>query len=518
MKVQQAATANPIHKLVTMFADLNQKKSGCQCVFDGICSCESAMHVLGCMEKACSSGDCQCVDANGVNHSSRSCTAIANECPGIGLTCALEQTTCAVKDIAAPVRHTAAVYHVKTVNGEFGRAVVPVEKFEAMKVKLEGQEHRSFAQVVITIFVVFMVGFAMASSRNQAIAKHTWASVDGVVPHFIAVSWHFLLAHFIAILLLEKPIDAIAHVVLVFIAMVVSCFSTHSLKNKPAELEGFRSICNALLMWVNAGAVQSVQSNFQSSYVQVLLSLVGMTALYAIIVFALDAIKPSREWNDGVENSATAGMFTAGLVLWMHMLLTGEYRTIKSSHPTVPGSFETDMLIVHSIALFVAAVVLTPPLQNLKKKASGYWLLRVYDILLSVVGLLPYFGAALTLPHVFVVKMGFVSGDTITLLAVAIVSSLFAVLLICICTFSSFLNDKTNEHGAALIDILIGFGSFLMGMGWSSLLDNSVTAMSKAEGDQNPFTTKLVVTVLLTMIILPIYILSMKPVIMSKGS
>jgi len=567
LRAQSLTPAMP-HLLFQM----DSQPVSCQCNFEDKCSCDGVLKFMECIKKSCE-GDCNCIDED-VNHFAGACSAMEGQCSKVGLTCGQAEATCGKKKVAWPAgalamrlreedkaklvqaqggkktkdssakkdagkqrkkdaakklkkeatkkskkdaakksKQDAAKKSEKEATTDGGKYVSkPVHDSKVQAVKSQG--HRDFALGIIVALVVISVFVSMALSANTFVSKNTLGTIDFIVVHFISIAWFIVISHSMAYFKLTGLKRVLLHMAVSVACVLIAIFTSWRLRDNEFTLAVFGSIFNPMVMWVNAGFVQTVQQHGHT-FTVVLLHTLGLMIWYAFLSFALFHLVKNtcqREFGDGTVDSMAGGAMAAGFVLLVHYAISGSYQQVGGAHTNPPSWMETMTTLVVSAVYLAGAIVLQPVVKK-RIDASPYSHKRALTVVSNVLGLLPYFSIVLSFGHLIIdqVQSGGSSDAVTTHLLHAVASTAVGVLMIFLCAYVPAL-----KNSLATTALLVGLGGFMIGAAWSSLMDNSVTMMLAGKGFAHPFIEKLEITAVLTAFVFPTYCFYLKPAIMEK--
>lgn len=537
-----SARQNHTHRLraqslsVTMpsfLVQLGQQGPSCQCTFDDQCSCEGALKFMECVKNACSSDACQCLDEYGTNHFLQSCSQMADECAGTGLKCTQEKATCKDKGVAWDSKiEQAAVKESGPVEEEAAevdpKKYVLHTKYKATVRQMRSHGHRMFAQGIIVTLMMLSVTIPLLSSSNALIVQNTWSIIDAVVVTFLAVAWFIVVHHSLDYFHLKGMEAIFVHMAVSVLFLLASAMISWNLRNNVVNVSIFKGIFGPMVMWCNAGFVETVQKQFNHSSWLVLLVLGGLAIYYAVLGltfhYVVAGFATTKGYGDDTENHMAAGALACGVVLWCHMVISGSYQTLEGPHDS-PTSFVRTMMLnglgICFIALsFICLPVLSRVGRNLKEANVGsknYWKRRLVEVGVDFVKTLPCFFTMMSLAHLILNHMGYMNGSVSARLVLALTSTAIGGLMIALCSYAPFLKRDT-DRARELSGLLLGVGGFITSVAWSGLLDNSINMMVEGEGYAHPFVAKLGITGFVTAFVFPVYCLYLKPLIISKSS
>jgi hypothetical protein len=373
---------------------------------------------------------------------------------------------------------------------------------------------------------VLSVTIAMVSSANALVSKNTWGVIDFVVVTFLAVSWFIVVIHSLDFFKLTGWWKIAAHCGVSMLFLFLALLGSWSLRKQEVGGAVFAGIFTPMVMWCNAGFVETVQKHFKDSSLYVFLFLIALVGWYALVALFFHFVvskATERGWGDDLQAAMAGGALAGGFVLWCHMMITGTYHTIEAPRAAAPPLMTVVILNALSVFYIALSLICLPVLSRKSKSyidaavgSSGYWKLRMCSIAKAFVSWLPYFSFVLSLAHLVLEHTGYSSGSISAQLCLALTSTAIGILLIYLCAYVPFLKRDT-EIAQQLSAMLVGLGGFMVGVAWSNLLDNSINMMIKGRGYAHPFPVKLGITAFLSAFIFPVYCWYLKPLIMQKG-
>jgi len=376
--------------------------------------------------------------------------------------------------------------------------------------------HRDFALGVMVAIVTASVFVSMASSGNVLVSQNTWGTIDFIVVHFLSLAWFIVISHSLDYYKFVGLSRVLFHMGVSIVCLLTAIFISWRLRHNEYTLSVVSSIFTPMVMWVNAGFVQTVQQH-GVTLADVFLHTLGLVAWYAVLSFAcFHLIKNTceRAFGDDTIDSMAGGAMAAGFVLLVHMVISGSYQQIGGAHEHAPSWLQT-MTMFGVGAFYLALAIVTQPAlaKRMAKPECQYLNKRVLTVVSNVLGLLPYFSIVLSFGHLIVDNLGFTSDAVTTHLHLAVATTAVGVFLILLCAYVPALKNNADATG-----VLVGLGGFMMGAAWSSLMNNSMTMMLQGKGYAHPFIEKLELTAVLTAFVFPTYCLYLKPVIMAKSA
>jgi len=559
LRAQSLTPAMP-HLLFQM----HSQPDSCQCKFEDKCSCDGVLKFMECIKKSCE-GDCKCIDRD-VNHFAGACSAMEGQCSKVGLTCGQAEATCGKKKVAWPAgalamkvrnddkaklmpakeaakktkdsstkkdaakkvkkevtkkskkdaakksKQDAAKKSEKEATTDGGEVSKQVHDSKVQAVKSQG--HRDFALGVIVALIIMSVFVSMASSANSTVSKSTWGTIDFIVVTFLAVSWFIVISHSLDYYKLTGLKRVLFHMAISVAFVLVAIFVSWRLRSNAFTLSVFGAIFTPMVMWVNAGFVQTVQQH-GVTITEVLFHTLGLVIWYSFLSVALFHLVKNtceREFGDDVVDSMTGGALAAGFVLLVHMAISGSYQQVDGPHTNPPTLVQTWIMLALSAVYLAAAIFLTPLVQK-RIDASSYSHKRGLTVVSKILGWLPYLSGVMSFGHLIVDHaQGGGSSDAVTThLVLAVASTAVGILMILLCAYVPAL-----KNSASTTDVLVGLGGFMTGAALTSLMNNSVNMMLQGKGYAHPFIEKLEITVVLTAFVFPTYCLYLKPAIMEK--
>jgi hypothetical protein len=283
-----------------------------------------------------------------------------------------------------------------------------------------------------------------------------------------------------------------------------------------------------MVMWCNAGFVETVQKNYQASPWQVGAFILVLALWYAVLlVFFHLVVKKltAKKKGDKAEDAMVGGALAGGFVLFSHLLVTGSYSPLEDRKSTsLYSAWMLNILGVAYLVISIAGLVfISPRAKTLREREESlgdqvgptYWKLRLCGIADSFLQHLPRFSFIVSLAHIVCDHMGYAKGSIGAQLLLAFTSTVIGIFLIMLCAYLPLLN-RNSTVAKDTSAMLIGLGGFMVGVAWSNMLDNSISMMTAGEGYAHPFEVKLAVTGFLTAFIFPVYYNHLKPIITER--
>lgn len=499
---------------------LTQMANECNCLLTDACTCLAAMEFMNCIKDRCESGSCNCY-ADEVDHYFSSCSAVAKRCPAIGLECWPGKVVCKPQEPGmASINTTSA-------------GMVSKSEYDDIKEDAIRFTHHVFARGMLAAMLVLSVTFAMAGNKNKKLAASAWSEIQTVVLSFLGVTWFYVISGFVRAASTKANFGAFAWVVYAIALLFVYMTIGYKLKsNHDTESE---AIFTAIFYWVllnaKSGAISAVQKYVSYSFFLITLATFGSLLVYAALTFISHHFTARKRWFDATEAALYSGAFAAGLNLWVDYLIHGEFTPFEGGKRHI--TFVTAMMTHgYTIASIVAFVCFYHPLMSLQKAAEAkenapekgetpehlggnYWLARFWAFWAGFVGILPYFTVSVGAPILIVRVLGVADGSITALLIVAVVNTFIGFLMILLATYVPILqrkDEKTNEFKA----LMLGFGGYISGTGWISLLNESVKMALDGYAGPKIYRelSACLLYICLNALILPVYVLYMRPIVL----
>lgn len=506
-----------------LLALLGVQSDICKCTFEDQCSCQGALRFMDCVKNACNSGLCQCIEKDGTNHFMESCSALADECPSVGMKCAEEQATCNEDRARNTVAwHSKVKQHAvedKHADEEDKAAKVPSKyvshtRLKAVKREMHSRGHLVFTQSIVATLIVLCLAIALASSANDIIVKQTWSMIDSVVATFLAVLWFILVLNGLDYFRFTKYMSIGVHALILVFFLLSSILVSYSLRNDELSLLRFNGIFTPMVMWCSVGFVETVQKQYASSQLALLFIFFVLLIWYAL----LNVLIGGKKLADDAKNQMTGAGLASAFVLLVHTVISGNYQAIEGPNRTPPSYSESLIMLGLSVLYLTLAVLSTPSVSRSVSSAGSYWRKRVNATLLSFIFFLPRLSLALSVANLIIDNMGYPPGDMSARVALILVNIAIGLFMIAVCAYVPMFKKQNSETAEQLSQLLVGLGGFVVGMAWAGLLDNSINMMSQGKGYASAFMYKLGIVVILTSIIFPVYYLYLKPLIMVKAA
>jgi len=491
------------------------------------------------------------MEKDGTNHFLESCSAMADECPGLGLKCMQAQATCSDSGVAwhSKVKHHAVtdteghpavaqgLEDTEKVGPELPAKAaekIPADytpkkyvlhtKYHAAVRALASYSHRVFVQGIIITLVVLSMTIALATNANDHVASHTWSVIDAVVANFFAFSWFVIVIHGLEYFHLSAVQKVVTHLVVSVLLLLASMLITWRSRSSEVSVDVFNGIFPLLVMWCNAGFVETTQKIWMDSVLYVLLTLILLVVWYALlgllVHYGFAKVATTKGWGDETENLTTGGSLACGVVLYCHMAISGSFHSIEGPHIHPPSLMTVVYLNLLGLGFILVSMIVIPVLSrknssfaNCTVGSNGYWKSRMCGIGMWFVKLLPCFSFALSLAHLVLGHTGYLHGSIGARLLFCCSCIVMAILMIALCSYVPFLK-RDSAIAKQLSSSLLCLGGFMVGVAWSGLLDNSINMMAKGQGYGDPFLIKLAITGVLTVATFPVYCWYLKPVIM----
>lgn len=539
---------------------LGEPLPSCQCTFDDLCTCQGALRFMDCVKAACNSGSCQCTETDGTNHFLESCSAMADECPGIGLKCMQEQATCNGDGVAwhSKVKQHAVNAeapedgwkwkrfepHHEVDKGAQAERVpekyVLHAKYTSTMRALRSNTHRVFAQGVIITLVVLGMTIALATNANDHVANNTRSVINYVVVTFLGFFWFVTTIDFFDYFKFSGVQKVCTYLVFTVLLLLASLLTSWRLRSNDGNVDIFNSIFPVLVMWCNAGFVEAAEKQSMGSIhlpkhwmgmthlpvVDVLLVLILLMVWYAVLTLLVHCVfqryATTKGWGHEQENLIAGGALACGIALWCHMAISGSYHTLEGLHHDSPPLLVVAIQILLTLCFLAVAMRLLPILSRKSNSfascsigSNGYWKSRVCGVAQCLLKFLPCFSLMLSLGQLLLGDKGYFHSSVGARLLLLLASIAIAVLMITLCTLVPALR-RNSDTSKEMSDLLLCLAGFLVGTAWSGLLDNSINMMAKGKGYQDGFHVKLAITGFLTAFIFPVYCYFLKPLIMNK--
>lgn len=174
--MQSTVTGEVAKGAATLNKFLAELANECNCVFAGVCSCESTMQFMNCVSAACSSGKCNCLDDN---HYMYACSNMSQACPDAGLQCTYGQATCVPPGAPQPPREPfAPLKDAKMATEQEARLVKDevkdIEDELKGKKKVDWHEWATIHNLTIRAiaFVIFFAPLLICAILYNMVRKH----------------------------------------------------------------------------------------------------------------------------------------------------------------------------------------------------------------------------------------------------------------------------------------------------------------------------------------------------------
>lgn len=414
--------------------------------------------------------------------------------------------------------------------------------YSAEEMRVRG--HRLVGLLMVTVFLAFLALFTMARSGHKVMMKNAWSVFDSTNVTIIGVTLFTVITDVIQNFeALGAYLNKDGTVSPTFMAVYnVSLYGTYSTAVFFAAVFGawkFKdssknlAIFNAVIYWVvilaKGGALKQAQLQLGDGcpYRTTLWTLFGLSCV-SVIVVILHLVKPIPRWWDATENGVVGGSVAAAICSAVSIVID---IVLERIHGEVPVWEKTTVNNVFGILTVLLLIFATSPLSRLQKRYEGaearehskYWKGRCCDVLVSVVGVLPYFAITNSLGNTISTQLGVESSTAIAKIINTMANTALGAACIIVCTFTPYLQSG-EEHANLLSDFLQGFGGYVAGYTWSTLITTAGTAIldkSMFHPGINPIFVRWSQTAFcwfLLLVHLPVYIFYIKPTVDEKVS
>jgi len=392
-----------------------------------------------------------------------------------------------------------------------------VGKLQEEVVERRQHGHHLFGALFLCLLITLAGAFAMATSSNKILAANTWTTLEGTIVVTIASTLFFVVSHIFHDLTEGSEWGVALHVVYAVAIYLAATFASYSLRNQKVGLAAFDGVIFWVVLLAQGGAITEAQNGLGSSLTDVVCITMASLAALFLLIFVTHCIKPGERWYDGVETSLAGGAFAGGVTTAVGILINGHEH--EGENASWQSYEKTVLTNAFAFATCVMAVLLTPVLNKNVETATSYWPGRFWSFLSSFVGVLPYFtvsvGAGALVCNLFQIPPTSMMANLIDAMAGGIVG--FAMILVC--SLVPFLKGD-SERAKALSSLLLGFGGFMAGYGWAGLLSTSIQELVEGHGmgEHTMARAKIGIIVVVNAVLVPIYVMHLKPIIMEKTS
>jgi hypothetical protein len=371
--------------------------------------------------------------------------------------------------------------------------------------------HRSFGIGVVSALCVTCILISMLGSTNSFVVQKTWHMIDHVLQHFLGYAWFVVVIEGLSYLKVEGIQKIFVHGMVAVAFLLAVIFGSWAVHEDNETLSIFVGIFLIMVCWANMGFVSTVQQHGENATQVLFLSfvMVGFYAALSVALFPLVSTTCEKGWGDSSIDKVTGKALGAGLVLWIHMVISGSYQSIVGDHQDPPTMMHKIIFVSISCCFLVVAILVKPRVDEAHKRisATNYWNGRVLQVLSKFLNGLPHFAFAASFGHLILESDSFEPGTIDASLALGVSNTFIAVALVLIA--ARWPGQSTK--------MLPGVGAFIMAVAWAKLLDNSCNMMMQGDGYGHPFLIKITVTGLLSAFIVPTYWNVIKPLIMKAG-
>mmetsp|Transcript_67295 Transcript_67295/g.111428 ORF Transcript_67295/g.111428 Transcript_67295/m.111428 type:complete len:482 (+) Transcript_67295:98-1543(+) len=428
-----------------------------------------------------------------------------------------------------------------------GAPLAPLNSISLEEMRVRG--HRLVGLLMVTVFLAYLALFAMARSGNKVMMKNAWGAFDSTNVTIIGVTLFSVITDVIQNFeelgaYLNKDGTVSPTLMAVFNVSLYGTYSTavfvgaifgaYKFKDSPKNL----AIFNAVIYWVvilaKGGAINQAQlqlgvlSNGTQCPLRTSMWTIFGLFCVSLLVVGVHHVKPRPRWWDATENAVVGGSAAAAICQLVSLLID---IALSKVHGEVPVWEKTSFNNVFGLVSVFILVVGNSPLSQMQKKYEGaephehakYWKGRCFEILVSFVGVLPYFAITNSLGNSISTYLGVDASTAIAKIINTMANSALGISCVLICTFVPYFQSGT-DHAEQLSQFLQGFGGYVAGYTWSTLITTAGAAIldkSIFQPGTNPMLIDCSQTAFcwfLLLVHLPVYLFYIKPVIDEKVS
>lgn len=505
-----------LHRLVVSF----QAERECSCRFEDVCSCQSALQFMRCIQATCASSGCYCTEGQ---HFLDACNKMAATCGSIGLECHPEKAVCG----------QTMVTHNGTLTSQ------PLEPSLAWQQKLDETRHvghQIFGFLMLTSFISLLAMFALAQNQNKTLINHAYGVFDSTNGTLIGMML-FSIVNTI-FLGFEKPAESdvqhgtgdasamrvAVHVLFAMSMFFFALFYSYRLKDFPLDLTVFNSVIFWCVLLAKGGALSAAQDEYAGhDATRALMISAGALACLVILMIVSRAVKPARYWYNDQENKLFGGVACIVVSELFNLLMNSFFVMEYGETAKVPGKKMLCSNIFAVLALLLS-VFATQPLIGAQKKYEyaktdeskhiQHLTYRILSILVTFCGTLPMFavntGITLFISNYFELPESGYLAKTINVM----IKTVFGVMCILTGAFVPYFRRDT-EHAKQLAGFVENLGGFQIGDSWSNMITAGVSASLSAYkfSGYKLSVAEAVVCSFLLAVQVPVYMKYIKPLI-----
>jgi hypothetical protein len=384
--------------------------------------------------------------------------------------------------------------------------------------EVKREEGRTFAMAFFANIALLTMVFGMASAKTDTVKNYTWFIVDQVVAIFLAVMYFQAfdsMLDFHELGVSSTVVASVLHAIATFAMMLVLVYSFRKsavgvavIAGSGAHLVGFSCIHGTATVQnkVFVGYSYTVQMAIFGLFVLT----VGLIIISFLTYRAKQRARLTGEDNDvfmdksdDLENDVGATGFSVIFTMLVRFALTGHHPVDDDTDFDHTAGERLAMLIYAFVCLGLAAGLLGVVERNLENKtsyAAKRALMFVSAVLaLNVAWAFLYWGEwqffEAWYPH----------SETRGRVLFAITSSCIAALGIVILTKMQKGSARTKKLALTALALVVAFS-------WEQVFDAAVDQM--VEGDAHPVYHKVMTTLVMAAIVVPVYAIYMKPITM----
>merc|ERR1719162_2927341 len=151
------------------------------------------------------------------------------------------------------------------------------------------------------------------------------------------------------------------------------------------------------------------------------------------------------------------------------------------------------------------------------KTNKQYWYSRFLSFVNSFQGVLPYFTCSVGGGGIICDFLGVVHPSKMSHVVGAMMGGVYGAAMIFACAYIPYL-QRDDVNTKSLVGLILGFGGFIAGAGWAGLIVEATGELPEGRGyaSEHRFRLRLMTIICVNAVVLPTYVLYLKPTVIKK--
>jgi hypothetical protein len=331
--------------------------------------------------------------------------------------------------------------------------------------------------------------------------SNTWGVINTLSVVVIATTVFTMVAMFFNEVKHLTPVDhVVLHAIFALTVYALAVKGSWSLKDDANSCAAFKAVLFWIVLMAKGGTITSAQGEYGAGPMHsTMITLSSVLFLFGLMYLAHLYKKNNFSdptWYDEAETGIAGGAFGGGIAF---------LATIWIDEHFPHGGHEGDRLAhyenlimkdIWAIITVVLAIYVAPRIGDMEKEAKKnedqYWYARFLNFLGGAVGILPYFAVSFGGGEVVCKMLGFHPDSNGAALTGTAVMTAWSFTMILLCAFVPHLKADIESGEMSMANLMLGFGGFLGGYGWGSLICACIlhlnTGWGWSETKQNMYT------------------------------